>query len=162
MYDLTIPSTFNFGLANGLQVRDTATTGYIQRRLIKALEDLSVKYDGTIRTANNQIIQYVYGENGINQLTQTDIQVELPTYTNKQIEEKFTFNTKQIKELDTVYKKKVDLNKFNKDYVKQMIQYRDEPFISWMRYVGFESLNTYEHLLADESLNDIRQQLEKR
>ena len=45
--------------------------------------------------------------------------------------------------------------------IQHMIQYRDEPFISWMRYVGFESLNTYEHLLADESLNDIRQQLEK-
>jgi len=147
MYDLTIPSTFNFGLANGLQVRDTATTGYIQRRLIKALEDLSVKYDGTIRTANNQIIQYVYGENGINQLTQTDIQVELPTYTNKQIEEKFTFNTKQIKELDTVYKKKVDLNKFNKDYVKQMIQYRDE-----LRMINSKFLSVYDELKSQYML----------
>merc|ERR1712196_97983 len=31
MYDLTIPTTLNFGLANGLQVRDTSQTGYIQR-----------------------------------------------------------------------------------------------------------------------------------
>ncbi|TPX58807.1 DNA-directed RNA polymerase [Powellomyces hirtus] len=33
MYDLTVPGTLNFSLANGLQVRDTAETGYIQRRL---------------------------------------------------------------------------------------------------------------------------------
>ncbi|MDG2266268.1 MAG: T9SS type A sorting domain-containing protein [Candidatus Marinimicrobia bacterium] len=44
--------------------------------------------------------------------------------------------------------------------IQHMIQYRDEPFTSWMRYVGFESLSTFEDLLADESLNDIRQQLE--
>jgi len=30
MYDLTVPSTLNFGLANGLHVVDTAETGYIQ------------------------------------------------------------------------------------------------------------------------------------
>lgn len=29
----------------------TAETGYIQRRLIKALEDVMVKYDGTVRTS---------------------------------------------------------------------------------------------------------------
>ena len=44
--------------------------------------------------------------------------------------------------------------------IQHMIQYRDEPFTSWMRYAGFESLSTFEDLLADESLNDIRQQLE--
>ena len=30
----------------------TAETGYMQRRLIKALEDLSVKYDDTVRTSS--------------------------------------------------------------------------------------------------------------
>ena len=66
MYDLTIPSTFNFGLANGLQVRDTADTGYIQRQLIKSMEDLTVQHDGTVRDANNNIVQFHYGEDGIN------------------------------------------------------------------------------------------------
>ena len=65
VYDLTIPSTLNFGLANGLQVRDTSTTGYIQRRLIKGLEDLMVQYDMTVRNNKNKIIQFVYGDDGI-------------------------------------------------------------------------------------------------
>jgi DNA-directed RNA polymerase beta' subunit/intein/homing endonuclease len=64
VYDLTIPSTLNFGLANGLQVRDTATTGYIQRRWVKAMEDLVVRYDMTVRNNMGKIIQFKYGDDG--------------------------------------------------------------------------------------------------
>lgn len=62
VYDLTIPSTLNFGLANGLQVRDTSQTGYIQRRLIKGLEDLKVEYDMTVRNNKGRIVQFSYGD----------------------------------------------------------------------------------------------------
>jgi len=62
VYDLTIPSTLNFGLANGLQVRDTSQTGYIQRRLIKGLEDLKVEYDMTVRNNKRRIVQFSYGD----------------------------------------------------------------------------------------------------
>ena len=65
MYDLTVPSTLNFGLANGLHVVDTAETGYIQRQIIKALEDLVVQHDGTVRDANMNVVQFYYGEDGI-------------------------------------------------------------------------------------------------
>ncbi|CAN0432232.1 unnamed protein product, partial [Discosporangium mesarthrocarpum] len=34
----------------------TAETGYIQRRLVKALEAVSAKYDGTLRNQNNQVL----------------------------------------------------------------------------------------------------------
>ena len=64
MYDVTVPSTLNFGLANGLQVRDTSKTGYIQRRLIKGLEDLKVDYDMTVRNNRGKVIQFLYGEDG--------------------------------------------------------------------------------------------------
>ena len=65
VYDLTIPSTLNFGLANGLQVRDTSQTGYIQRRLIKGLEDLKVEYDMTVRNNMGRVVQFAYGDDGI-------------------------------------------------------------------------------------------------
>jgi DNA-directed RNA polymerase II subunit RPB1 len=44
----------------------TADTGYIQRQLIKSMEDLVVQHDGTVRDANNNIVQYHYGEDGVN------------------------------------------------------------------------------------------------
>jgi DNA-directed RNA polymerase II subunit RPB1 len=43
----------------------TSTTGYIQRRLIKGLEDLKVEYDMTVRNSKQKIIQYSYGDDGI-------------------------------------------------------------------------------------------------
>ena len=64
LYDVTVPSTLNFGLANGLQVRDTSSTGYIQRRLIKAMEDLKMEYDMTVRNSKGKIIQFTYGDDG--------------------------------------------------------------------------------------------------
>jgi DNA-directed RNA polymerase II subunit RPB1 len=43
----------------------TSTTGYIQRRLIKGLEDLMVNYDMTIRSNKNKIVQFSYGDDSI-------------------------------------------------------------------------------------------------
>lgn len=43
----------------------TSETGYIQRRLVKAMEDVSVKYDGTLRNSQGEVIQFVYGEDGM-------------------------------------------------------------------------------------------------
>jgi len=40
-------------------------TGYIQRRLIKAMESVMVKYDGTVRNQIEQLIQLRYGEDGL-------------------------------------------------------------------------------------------------
>ena len=43
----------------------TAETGYIQRRLVKAMEDVMAKYDGTVRNSTGDIVQFVYGEDGL-------------------------------------------------------------------------------------------------
>ncbi|GMF40248.1 unnamed protein product [[Candida] boidinii] len=43
----------------------TAETGYIQRRLVKALEDIMVHYDSSIRNSVGDIIQFLYGEDGL-------------------------------------------------------------------------------------------------
>jgi DNA-directed RNA polymerase II subunit RPB1 len=43
----------------------TAETGYIQRRLVKALEDVMVCYDGTVRNSLGDLIQFVYGDDGM-------------------------------------------------------------------------------------------------
>ncbi|KAJ8318173.1 hypothetical protein KUTeg_003264 [Tegillarca granosa] len=39
----------------------TAETGYMQRRLVKSLEDLCSHYDLTVRSSTNDIVQFVYG-----------------------------------------------------------------------------------------------------
>ncbi len=43
----------------------TSRSGYMQRRLINALEDLKVKPDGSVRNTVDTVIQFQYGEDGI-------------------------------------------------------------------------------------------------
>jgi DNA-directed RNA polymerase III subunit RPC1 len=46
----------------------TAETGYMQRRFMKALEDLRVEYDDTVRTSNANIVQFRFGGDGLDPL----------------------------------------------------------------------------------------------
>ncbi|XP_028332560.1 DNA-directed RNA polymerase III subunit RPC1 isoform X2 [Gouania willdenowi] len=43
----------------------TAETGYMQRRLVKSLEDLCSQYDLTVRSSTGDIIQFIYGGDGL-------------------------------------------------------------------------------------------------
>lgn len=42
----------------------TPKSGYLYRRLVNALQDLRVEYDGTVRDSNSNIVQFLYGEDG--------------------------------------------------------------------------------------------------
>jgi DNA-directed RNA polymerase beta' subunit len=44
----------------------TANSGYLQRRLVKATEDLKVAHDSSVRSSNNDIIEFCYGDDGFN------------------------------------------------------------------------------------------------
>ena len=64
------PQEFYFHAMGGREgIIDTAVktsqTGYIQRRLVKALEDIMIKYDGTVRNSLGHLMQFLYGEDGM-------------------------------------------------------------------------------------------------
>jgi DNA-directed RNA polymerase subunit A' len=64
------PFEFFFGAMTGRDsLMDTALrtpkSGYLYRRLANAMQDLKVEYDGTVRNSAKQIIQFNYGEDGI-------------------------------------------------------------------------------------------------
>lgn len=71
----------------------TAETGYIQRRLIKALEDVQVKYDATVRTSRDQVIQFLYGEDGMAAEYIEDVSIPLIKMDNRKMAERFRFFT---------------------------------------------------------------------
>ncbi|HUW89336.1 MAG TPA: DNA-directed RNA polymerase subunit A' [Candidatus Nanopelagicaceae bacterium] len=43
----------------------TSTSGYMQRRLVNALQDMIIENDGTVRNSDKNIIQFRYGDDGI-------------------------------------------------------------------------------------------------
>ena len=64
------PAEFFFGSMTGRDsLMDTALrtpkSGYLYRRLANAMQDLKVEYDNTVRDASQKIIQFEYGEDGI-------------------------------------------------------------------------------------------------
>jgi len=85
LYDVTVPSTLNFCLANGLGVLDTASTGYIQRRIRVAMEDLVAQHDGSVRDSSGTIIQFAYGEDGINATRIESQMIDLVNYSESQL-----------------------------------------------------------------------------
>ena len=66
---LTAPELFFHAMGGRIGLIDTAVktsqTGYIQRRLIKGLEDLKVEYDMTVRNNKGKIVQFAYGDDNI-------------------------------------------------------------------------------------------------
>ncbi len=64
------PTEFFFHAMGGREgLVDTAVrtqqSGYMQRRLVNALEHLKVEYDLTVRDPHGHIIQFLYGEDGV-------------------------------------------------------------------------------------------------
>jgi DNA-directed RNA polymerase subunit A' len=65
------PSGFFFHAMGGREgLVDTAvrtsTSGYMQRRLVNALQDMVIENDGTVRNADKNIIQFDFGDDNIN------------------------------------------------------------------------------------------------
>ncbi|KAG5444137.1 DNA-directed RNA polymerase III subunit RPC1 [Clonorchis sinensis] len=87
-YSGLTPSEFFFHAMSGREgLTDTAVktadTGYMQRRLIKFLEDLTIAYDNTVRDSRGDIIQFCYGSDGLDPL---EMEVEtFPVDLNKEL-----------------------------------------------------------------------------
>lgn len=108
VYDVTIPSTDNFAVLNGIVAKNTAEVGYVQRRLVKALEDVSVKYDNTVRNSRGVIIQYLYGEDGIDATYMENIHIRLLGYSAQNLYKEY-YNTEYPEEFDTIKQLQQDL-----------------------------------------------------
>jgi DNA-directed RNA polymerase beta' subunit len=137
MYDLTIPTTLNFGLANGLQVRDTSQTGYIQRRLIKGLEDLKVEYDMTVRNSRGKIIQFLYGDDGFDPMKTETQTIPIVSMSTQDIYMHYDMVglTKEERGLDAIYtkgtvsrlrKQREETKALCKKYIDRMMEARDK------------------------------------
>jgi len=114
----------------------TSTTGYIQRRLIKGLEDLKVEYDMTVRTNKNKIVQFSYGDDNIDTIKVENQPIPLVSMSVQDIHSHYlvpeetgkikTLNNIFLKNTMTRYKKQqVDFMKKTDEYIKMMIDMRE-------------------------------------
>jgi DNA-directed RNA polymerase II subunit RPB1 len=139
---LTAPELFFHAMGGRMGLIDTAVktsqTGYIQRRLVKGLEDLKVEYDGTVRNNMGKIVQFTYGDDGAETTRVENQSIQL---VNMSVEDIYMYydlvgiNDGENKELlqiyttDTIkrFKKQRDETKsICRTRIEKLIEYRDE------------------------------------
>jgi DNA-directed RNA polymerase II subunit RPB1 len=111
------PSEFFFHAMGGREglidtAVKTAETGYIQRRLIKAMESVMVKYDGTVRNSMNYLVQLCYGEDGLAGEMVEFQNIPIYKISNKKFEKGWRFDTSNERYLKRV---------LNEDIVKSLL-----------------------------------------
>ena len=119
----------------------TSQTGYIQRRLIKGLEDIKVEYDMTVRNSKNKIVQFKYGDDN---METTKIENSKLHLLNKNIEEIYLhYFIPVIKDNDLIFNKEASkrLKKEKKlyeakanYYSEKMIHYKNEIIKEMYKY----------------------------
>ena len=130
----------------------TSQTGYIQRRIIKGLEDLMVNYDMTVRNNKGKIIQYNYGDDGFDPVFVESQQIP---FINMNIQEIYGHYEMPIDSTsDAVYstlytrqaynkfkKQKPELKKKCKEYIDFMIESRKNVVENVLKYLYKGSVN---------------------
>ncbi|MFQ3475813.1 DNA-directed RNA polymerase subunit A' [Halonotius sp. F2-221B] len=70
----------------------TSKSGYLQRRLINALSELEVQYDGTVRDTSDRVVQFEFGEDGTSPVkvsSSEDFEVDVEGITDRVVDAEF-------------------------------------------------------------------------
>jgi len=86
----------------------TADTGYMQRRFMKALEDLSIKYDQTVRLSTEHIVQFTYGDDGLDPMYMDDKHSPVSLHRLFTIIKERTKNTEKVKKEPLMTPKEIE------------------------------------------------------
>jgi DNA-directed RNA polymerase II subunit RPB1 len=137
---LTPPQLFFHAMGGRIGLIDTACktsqTGYIQRKLIKGLEDLKVEYDGTVRNSLGKIIQFIYGDDGAETVRIESQNISLGNMSIEDIYAHYDLGLDDKTTSKLVFTKGTatrimgaelaDTKKKCMDYIEKMIEWRDE------------------------------------
>lgn len=120
----------------------TALTGYLQRKLIKSLESIMYWADGTVRAANGDIIQYMYGESNSHPQHMYKNSLTLPFISYQDLKTEYCFSKSDLKKYSKENKSDKDAIKSpypnakniiydDKKYEARMIEYKKE-LMEWL------------------------------
>ena len=136
----------------------TSSTGYIQRKLVKAMEDCKVCYDMTVRTANGNIVQFLYGEDGMDAIKIEQQHLSYITKTMDELENEYLISVKDdlgvIIDKETMVKFKSPEGKWEERmyehfkqicedreyFIKKMFNYEQETMVLYP--IGFTRILT--------------------
>ena len=155
-----MPETLNFGLANGLQVVDTATTGYAQRKLIKLMEDNMIAYDNTVRNANGKLLQIIYGDSGADTTKQYEYSIRMLDLNNEELRNKYQFTSQELKNYSGFSEKDND-HMMLRDNLREYVQRAKNSYISsTIAFMVPVNINRIiDTIMSDSSYNKSKEEL---
>ncbi len=142
----------------------TSTTGYVQRRLIKGMEDLIFAYDGTVRNNKGKIIQFRYGDDNIDttkvesqKLPLTEMSLE-DIYSHFQIPSEDVCEISYTKTANSRMKKQSkELIEYTKNITNYFINMRDE--VAKHVFKNTDSTTIYIPVYFNRIINNIAKEL---
>jgi DNA-directed RNA polymerase II subunit RPB1 len=148
----------------------TSQTGYIQRRLVKGMEDLYVAYDRTVRNNKQKIIQFSFGGTNFDTTRLEGIRFELISKSRTEIYDLFNYGYSG-KELKTVsacltksafglYKDQIpDLKERVKQEIHWFVGVRDKYISNIADYRDFDT--AYLPISFNQIITNIKNQFEQ-
>lgn len=109
----------------------TSSTGYLQRKLMKALEDMIVSWSYAVKDANSNIVQFVYGDDGAEGASIEHQKVPVLEMCKSQMELKYGFDVKDDPWLECLDKnarermKKSGVSERLKKHVQEMFDMKE-------------------------------------
>jgi DNA-directed RNA polymerase II subunit RPB1 len=87
----------------------TSDTGYIQRRLVKLLEDIHVAEDRSVRDINGSIVQFAYGEDNVDAVEIEKQDCELGLYSLERVYAEYACSLEEFQNISPSTKESLDL-----------------------------------------------------
>jgi DNA-directed RNA polymerase II subunit RPB1 len=130
----------------------TSQTGYIQRRLIKGLEDLKVEYDMTVRNNKRRIVQFSYGDDGIDPIHVENQILPIVSMSPEEIYAHYHMPTDEVNDpvfisvyttatIQRIKKQSSQIKQRCVDMIKYMIEKRDDIIKHVFKYIDNKQVN---------------------
>lgn len=141
----------------------TADTGYAMRKLVKALEDIGVMYDGTVRNSKGYCYQLLFGGSGLHQALQQSVRIHMLHANNAELRRRWCLSGEEEEETSK-WNRGVNVSRWNEAQFEELRSLRDQLRRIQMSYSGnFMTLEEYYFLpfniqqhLSDIVLNKSR------
>lgn len=167
LYGLTYPEfVFNNITSREALINNqtkTADSGYVERKLVKSMEDFYVAYDGTVRNSSDVLIQFNYGDSNIDTIKQYQYLIKTLVEDDKQIKNKYIFTDEELKKFSKYNKK--DNEKFYNELINMRNSIRNEQLKTRIEYTNFSELSKFllpiniikikNNLIKSEKNNDL-------
>lgn len=105
----------------------TSETGYIQRKLVKAMEDFKIHHDGTVRNAAGTIIQFLYGEDGMDPIRVERQKLTHITASPPEVQAQFMFDDEELLSYGYSEKDLLDVHETMRSYLE--VVFGDREFV---------------------------------